>query len=129
MELINRIEFQFINFLSQHIGVSELNAGYLYSLISLLIIVGLGWVANFFVKRFVLGLVRSVIKKSKTSIGELLVEQKFFHRLSHLAPAFVIVSLSGIVYLNYPFLHELVEIVVNLYLVIIALSMESIHNQ
>ena len=122
MELINRVEFQFINFLSQHIGVSELNAGYLYSLISLMIIVGLGWVANIFVKRFVLGLVRSVIKKSKTSIGELLVEQKFFHRLSHLAPAFVIVSLSGIVYLNYPFLHELVKIVVNLYLVIIALS-------
>ena len=122
MELINKIEDQFINILSQNVGVSEINAGYLYALISLLVIIGIGWMANFIVKRFVLGLVRSLIKKSKTSIGEHLIEQKFFHRLSHLAPAFVISSLSGVVFLNYLFLNELIEIVVNLYLVVIALS-------
>jgi miniconductance mechanosensitive channel len=122
MELINKIEDQFINILSQNIGISEINAGYLYALIALLVIIGVGWIANFIVKRFVLGLVRSLIKKSKTSIGEHLIEQKFFHRLSHLAPAFIISSLSGVVFSNYLFLHELVEIVVNLYLVVIALS-------
>jgi miniconductance mechanosensitive channel len=122
MELINKIEYQFINILSQNIGISEINAGYLYALIALLVIIGVGWIANFIVKRFVLGLVRSLIKKSKTSIGEHLIEQKFFHRLSHLAPAFIISSLSGLVFSNYLFLHELVEIVVNLYLVVIALS-------
>jgi len=122
MELINKIEDQFINILSQNIGISEINAGYLYALVALLVIIGVGWGANFILKRFVLGLVRSLIKKSKTSIGEHLIEQKFFHRLSHLAPAFVISSLSGIVFLNYPFLNELVEVVVNLYLVVIALS-------
>ena len=90
MELINKIEDQFINILSENTGVSEINAGYLYALISLLIIVGIGWIANFIVKRFVLGLVRSLIKKSKSSIGEYLIGEKFFHRLSHLAPAFVI---------------------------------------
>ena len=122
MELINKIEDQFINILSQNIGISEINAGYLYALIALLVIIGVGWIANFIVKRFVLGLVRSLIKKSKTSIGEHLIGQKFFHRLSHLAPAFIISSLSGLVFSNYLFLHELVEIVVNLYLVVIALS-------
>ena len=33
MELINKIEDQFINILSQNVGVSEINAGYLYALI------------------------------------------------------------------------------------------------
>ena len=122
MELINKIEFQFINILSKNVGIGEINAGYLYALIALLVMVALGWVANFFVKRFVLGLVRSLIKKSKTSIGEHLIEEKFFHRLSHLAPAFVISSISGLVLVNYIFLDELVVVVVNLYLVIIALS-------
>ena len=122
MELSNKIEFQFINILSKNVGIGEINAGYLYALIALLVMVALGWVANFFVKRFVLGLVRSLIKKSKTSIGEHLIEEKFFHRLSHLAPAFVISSISGLVLVNYTFLDELVLVVVNLYLVIIALS-------
>ena len=122
MELINKIEIKFIDILSRNMGIAETNVGYLYSLIALLLIIGLGWVSNFFVKRFVLGLVRSLIKKSKTSIGEHLAEEKFFHRLSHLAPAFVISSLSGFALVNYPFLNDLVGIVVNLYLVIIALS-------
>ncbi len=122
MELINKIEIQFIHILSQNMGVGEINAGYLYGLIALLVIISLGWVSNFFVKRFVLGLVRSLIKKSKTSIGEHLTDEKFFHRLSHLAPAFVISSLSSVVLLNYSFLDELVGVVVNLYLVVIALS-------
>ena len=73
MELINKIEIQFIHILSQNMGVGEMNAGYLYGLIALLVIISLGWVSNFFVKRFVLGLVRSLIKKSKTSIGEHLI--------------------------------------------------------
>ena len=122
MELTNKIEVQFINILSQNTGFSEINAGYLYALISFLIIIGLGWVSNFFVKQFVLGLVRSLIKKSKTSLGEHLIGEKFFHRLSHLAPAFVISSLSELMLGNYPFLNDLVGIVVNLYLVVIALS-------
>ena len=37
MELINKIEDQFINILSQNIGVSEINAGYLYALIRTLL--------------------------------------------------------------------------------------------
>ena len=121
MELTNKIEVQFINILSQNTGFSEINAGYLYALISFLVIIGLGWVSNFFVKQFVLKLVRSLIKKSRTSLGEHLIGEKFFHRLSHLTPAFVISSLSGLILGSYAFLNDLVGIVVNLYLVVIAL--------
>ena len=121
MQLINEIEDHFINFISQNLGVGESNAGYLYSAIALIIIIGLGWLANLIVKRFLLGLVRSLIKKTKISLGEYLIGEKFFHRLSHLAPAFVVSSLSSVVFVGYPILNELVEIVINLYLVVIAL--------
>ena len=121
MQLINEIEDHFINFISQNLGVGESNAGYLYSAIALIIIIGLGWLANLIVKRFLLGLVRSLIKKTKISLGEYLIGEKFFHRLSHLAPAFVVSSLSSVVFTGYPILNELVEIVINLYLVVIAL--------
>ena len=121
MQLINEIEDHFINFISQNLGVGESNAGYLYSAIALIIIIGLGWFANLIVKRFLLGLVRSLIKKTKISLGEYLIGEKFFHRLSHLAPAFVVSSLSNVVFVGYPILNELVEIVINLYLVVIAL--------
>ena len=121
MQLINEIEDHFINFISQNLGVGESNAGYLYSVIALIIIIGLGWLANLIVKRFLLGLVRSLIKKTKISLGEYLIGEKFFHRLSHLAPAFVVSSLSSVVFTGYPILNELVEIVINLYLVVIAL--------
>ena len=121
MQLINEIEDHFINFISQNLGVGESNAGYLYSVIALIIIIGLGWLANLIVKRFLLGLVRSLIKKTKISLGEYLIGEKFFHRLSHLAPAFVVSSLSSVVFVGYPILNELVEIVINLYLVVIAL--------
>lgn len=121
MQLINEIEDHFINFISQNLGVGESNAGYLYSVIALIIIIGLGWLANLIVKRFLLGLVRSLIKKTKISLGEYLIGEKFFHRLSHLAPAFVVSSLSNVVFVGYPILNELVEIVINLYLVVIAL--------
>ena len=67
MQLINKIEDHFINFISQNLGVGESNAGYLYSVIALIIIIGLGWLANLIVKRFLLGLVRSLIKKTKIS--------------------------------------------------------------
>ena len=121
MQLINEIEDHFINFISQNLGVGESNVGYLYSIIALIIIIGLGWLANLIVKRFLLGLVRSLIKKTKISLGEYLIGEKFFHRLSHLAPAFVVSSLSSVVFVGYPILNELVEIVINLYLVVIAL--------
>ena len=121
MQLINEIEDHFINFISQNLRVGESNAGYLYSVIALIIIIGLGWLANLIVKRFLLGLVRSLIKKTKISLGEYLIGEKFFHRLSHLAPAFVVSSLSSVVFVGYPILNELVEIVINLYLVVIAL--------
>ena len=97
--------------------------------ISLLLILLLAWVANSIVKGFVLGLVRSLAKRSKTRIGEHFLKEKFFHRLSHLAPAFVISALSPVILGPFPVLLGIIEVSVNLYLVVIALwSIDALIN-
>ena len=121
MQLINEIEDHFINFYITKFGSRGSQRRIFIFRNSTDYIIGLGWLANLIVKRFLLGLVNSLIKKTKISLGEYLIGEKFFHRLSHLAPAFVVSSLSNVVFLGYPILNELVEIVINLYLVVIAL--------
>ena len=101
----------------------------LTAVISLLLILLLAWVANSIVKGFVLGLVRSLAKRSKTRIGEHFLKEKFFHRLSHLAPAFVISALSPVILGPFPVLLGIIEVSVNLYLVVIALwSIDALIN-
>jgi miniconductance mechanosensitive channel len=68
-------------------------------------------------------------KKSKTRIGEHFLKEKFFHRLSHLAPAFIISALSPIMLEPFEVLLGIIDISVNLYLVVIALwSIDALIN-
>lgn len=46
--------------------------------------------ADLFAKRFLLGLLSSFSKRTKTNIDDLLLERKVFSRLAHLAPAIVV---------------------------------------
>ena len=64
---------------------------------------------------------RSLAKKSKTKLAEYLLQESFFLRISHLAPAFVISFLSEIIYSNHRVVHGLIEVIINLYLVLIVL--------
>ena len=99
------------------------------SVISLLLILLLAWLANSIFKGFALSLVRSIAKRSKTRIGEHFLKEKFFHRLSHLAPAFIISALSPILLDPFPVLLGIIEVSVNLYLVVIALwSIDALIN-
>ena len=99
------------------------------SVISLLLILLLAWLANSIFKGFALSLVRSIAKRSQTRIGEHFLKEKFFHRLSHLAPAFIISALSPILLDPFPVLLGIIEVSVNLYLVVIALwSIDALIN-
>ena len=73
------------------------------------------------VKKFLLTALRSLASKTNTKIAKYLLEEDFFLRLSHLAPAFVISSLSQLVFSEYEVLNGVIEVLINLYLVGIAL--------
>ena len=121
MEIIKKVEVLIIKFVSEYLEFAKDYAEYAYILIAFAVILALGMAANFLVKRFLLGVLRSLATKTKTKIAEYLLEESFFLRLSHLAPAFVISSLSYVFFSDYPVLLGLVDVLVNLYLVGIAL--------
>ncbi|MDG1138800.1 MAG: mechanosensitive ion channel [Opitutales bacterium] len=120
MDLITKIEHRVIESLKLT-GLVEEYGVYAYVGLAFLTILILGWVANLVVKRFLLEILRSLAKKTKTKLAEYLLQESFFLRLSHLAPAFVISSLSELVFVKYEVFGGLIAVLVNLYLVIIVL--------
>ena len=120
MELLSKIESWVIRNL-EHIGIGDQYSSYGYIAIGFLVILFIGWVANLVVKKFIVEILRSGAKRTNTKLGEYLLQESFFLRLSHLAPAFVISTLSEFVFQNYTVLNGLIEVLVNLYLVVIIL--------
>lgn len=120
MELLSKIELWVIKNLD-HLGIEEQYSSYCYIAIAFLVILSIGWIANLVVKKFIVEILRSVAKRTKTKLGEYLLQESFFLRLSHLAPAFVISTLSEFVFHNYPVFNGFIAVLVNLYLVVIIL--------
>ena len=129
MDLKNEI----LKGLVDHLGVKVEYASIAFLTIALLIIFFVAWLSNSLVKGFVLRFIRSLTEKTKTKTGKYLLEEKFFHRLAHLAPAFVISALSSLCFSATPdsansyadfsgfSLLSLIDTLVNLYLVFIGL--------
>ena len=120
MELLSKIELWVIKNLN-HLGIEEQYSSYCYIAIAFLVILSIGWIANLVVKKFIVEILRSVAKRTNTKLGEYLLQESFFLRLSHLAPAFVISTLSEFVFQNYPVFNGFIAVLVNLYLVVIIL--------
>ena len=76
-----------ITFLEK-VGLGGQYSEYLYIILALAVILTLGWVANFIVKRFLLEYFCSLASKTNTKVAKYLLEESFFLRLSHLAPCF-----------------------------------------
>ena len=129
MDLKNRI----LKLLVDHLAIREEYASIAFMTIAILAILLVAWLSNFLVKRFVLNFIRALTEKTKTKTGKYLLEEKFFHRLAHLAPAFVIGALSSLCFPAGPneatplndslgfSLLSLIDTLVNLYLVFIGL--------
>jgi len=60
-----------------------------YCIIAVAVVL-ISFVANFVAKRWIVGTITRIVKKSKSTWDDILVERKVFWRLSHIAPALVI---------------------------------------
>ena len=120
MELLNTFKAMILEILI-HYGVDEKYADYGYVGLILLAILSIAWTTNLIVKKFLVEIFRTLAKKTKTSLAKHLLEERFFLRLSHLAPAFIIASLSSLFFASYPTIEGLIAIMINLYLVVILL--------
>ncbi|MEK4848770.1 mechanosensitive ion channel domain-containing protein [Paenibacillus sp. FSL H7-0756] len=82
-----------MNFIKEHLagyGVSEQMNVYLSNIIMVLFIAMLSVVANLVAKKIVLKIIIHIINNNRYTWDNFFLEKKVFHKLSHLAPAFII---------------------------------------
>ena len=77
MKIFSQFESLVIQTIQKSLGVETLYAEYAYVGLALLAILMIGWLANLLVKRFLLGLVRSIAKKTRTKLSEYLLKESF----------------------------------------------------
>jgi miniconductance mechanosensitive channel len=81
----------------------------------------LAWLSNIITKTIILGIVTSIVKKTKSKWDDIFLEEKVFTRMSHLAPAIVIWSMAGWALKAYPVWMIAVHKVAYVYMVLIGM--------
>jgi miniconductance mechanosensitive channel len=76
-------------------GVPERPAYFLNSLVLILIIILLAYLSDIITRRILISIIGRYIKKSKSQWDDALLNNKFFARLAHFAPAIVIYTTIG----------------------------------
>lgn len=79
-----------LNELLQNWGLTEKNAGTLEGLIVFAFIIILALLSDFITKKILISGIKSLVRKSKNTWDDILLERKVFNRLAHIAPALVI---------------------------------------
>src|SRR6056297_845448 len=72
------------------IGLSNQVAMIIENVTVLVIIILLAFLADRITKRVLIGVIRQVVKRTKTTFDDILLQRKVFNRLAHIAPALVI---------------------------------------
>lgn len=85
------------------------------------LIVIMGILANWIAKRIILAIVGRLVRKSTTRWDDELLQKKFFHRLSHLAPVMVIYWIAPSFMSDFPKMVNLAYLMTNLYIIFMIL--------
>jgi miniconductance mechanosensitive channel len=102
-------------------GVSPYFADIFKVSIVVLAIILLAWIANFVAKRIILGILHTMVKKSKTNWDDIIFERKVFNRLSLIAPAAVIYHSVTLPLAEYPGFIAFVQNLCLVYMVVVSL--------
>lgn len=76
-----------------HIGVNPAYSDNLKFIVILLVLLIVGFLADFIARKILLGIIRRLVVKSKTDWDDILIEKKVFNNIAHLVPALVIEGL------------------------------------
>lgn len=98
-------------------GVSEQMSVYFSNIIMVLFIALLSVVANVIAKKIVLKIIIRLITNNRYTWDNILLEKKVFHKLSHLAPAFIIYYAASI----FPLVQTGIEKVAMIYMMIVTI--------
>ena len=103
------------------LGMSQDLAIFVKMFMFLIVALLLSYLSDIIVRKFIVSILTTVIKRSKTRIDDIFLERKVFNRLSHFAPALVIFFLTPLVFNDYPALIKLVQNVAYVYMILIGL--------
>lgn len=104
------------------LGISDAYVIYLKFSLLLFALVLLCVLTNFIVKKILVKTIELGIKKTKTKLDDVLIENKVFSTLSHIAPAVVIYLSAGVVFADFPDSIVYVLRLVNAYITIILIA-------
>ncbi|MBS4204336.1 mechanosensitive ion channel family protein [Lederbergia citrea] len=108
----------FIKNLLLEFGLNPTLARHLSTIIMILFIALICFVANFITKKIVIRVITHIVTKNKLHWGNILLERKVFRKLSHIVPAIIIYYFSS-TFLTY---QELIEKGAMAYLIIVILT-------
>ena len=121
---VNQLEQLFID-----LGVTEGLATFLRTFLVGAIILGLAILADFITKKIILGAIRSLVKKTKTRLDDILIERRVFHRIAHIVPALIVFFTAEFIFKDYPAFEGFFEGASLIYLVlIVVLAIDSFLN-
>jgi len=103
-------------------GLSEYSANWVRIFILVIFMIILSWAANYITKKFIIRVLDAFFKKTKSKYDDYLVKRKVFHKLSHLAPAVVILLMTGVIFYDFPKFSAALSSVVFVYIVFVFVS-------
>ena len=106
------------NWLSQG-GVPDQNIGTAVIAIKIIALLIVCWIVNVIAKKFILRLVRAIIRKTKNDWDDVFVDKQVFKNVSHFAPAFVIYFLAPIWLEASPEAVDVIKRMANAYMIIV----------
>ena len=103
------------------LGVNEQTAGVVsdYTFFLLLIIVSI--ITYFITIKILLGIIHKLTKKSKTKWDDILIERKFFRKLSYLVPSYLIYIFTPLILGNYSQTVSIIQAALTIYMIIVIL--------
>jgi miniconductance mechanosensitive channel len=63
--------------------------------VTILFIIFVAWIADWITKKIILNIIKVLAAKSKTIWDDILVEKRFFHRMAHFIPIFIVYHMAG----------------------------------
>ncbi|MDQ0091184.1 miniconductance mechanosensitive channel [Paenibacillus anaericanus] len=102
-------------------GMSEQTIGYLSNIFMVVLIALISVLANFITKKIVLKTIIHIVHNNRYTWGNIIVEKKVFHKLSHLVPAIIIYYSASI----FPTYQTLIEKAALTYVIIVTITVFS----
>ena len=123
--MIEKLLEQYLTML-EGVGLSNQMAMIIENATVLVLIILLAFLADRITKRVLIGVIRQVVKRTKTTFDDILLQRKVFNRLAHIAPA-VVINATVVFLFDAPDLVAVIKKLTGVYMILVtALVIDSL---